>query len=182
MKRMPETAFFSITIPVAICHDVTCTRNFNGCPAGGGVVHSEMFPLIHRDQPNPAELFQIWINLPKTHKMVEPHFAMFWSPTIPRQRVTDENGRLIGRGVEDIKGKVEVTRILEPHLSEARILDEDLFRPIADGEIVHGVAPAGNNRIDGGQPAQVRESGAGQITKADLCKGVDPATGPAACK
>lgn len=43
----------------------------------------------------------------------------------------------IGRGVEDIKGKIEVTRILEPHLAEARILDEDLFRPISDGDPIY---------------------------------------------
>lgn len=43
----------------------------------------------------------------------------------------------IGRGVEDIKGKIEVTRILEPHLAEARILDEDLFRPISEGDPIY---------------------------------------------
>ena len=32
--------------------------------AGRGVVHSEMFPLINRDKGNPAELFQVWLNLP----------------------------------------------------------------------------------------------------------------------
>ena len=44
--------------------------------AGGGVVHSEMFPLIHRDEPNPLELFQIWLNLPASHKMSDPAFQM----------------------------------------------------------------------------------------------------------
>lgn len=48
---------------------------------------------------------------------------------------SDNHG--IGRGVEDIKAKIEVTRILEPHLAEARILDEDLFRPIADGDPIY---------------------------------------------
>jgi len=53
---------------------------------GAGVVHSEMFPLVEREEGNPTELFQIWLNLPKKSKMVEPHFAMFWAAQLPRQR------------------------------------------------------------------------------------------------
>ena len=53
--------------------------------AGKGVQHSEMFPLIHQDKDNTMELFQIWLNLPKKHKMVEPHFKMFWRESIPNQ-------------------------------------------------------------------------------------------------
>lgn len=51
--------------------------------AGKGIVHSEMFPLLNQDSPNPCELFQIWINLPAAEKMVEPHFSMLWSEDIP---------------------------------------------------------------------------------------------------
>ena len=51
--------------------------------AGGGIVHSEMFPLIEQDKPNPLELFQIWLNLPSRDKLVEPHFVMLWSEDIP---------------------------------------------------------------------------------------------------
>jgi redox-sensitive bicupin YhaK (pirin superfamily) len=61
--------------------------------AGGGVVHSEMFPLINREGPNPLELFQIWLNLPKANKMVEPHFSMLWSNTIPKHTAKDSAGR-----------------------------------------------------------------------------------------
>lgn len=63
--------------------------------AGRGIVHSEMFPLLRRDAPNPTELFQIWLNLPREDKMVEPHFAMLWSERIPRPRVRDDAGREI---------------------------------------------------------------------------------------
>jgi len=61
--------------------------------AGGGIVHSEMFPLLDREGPNPVELFQIWLNLPAADKLVAPHFSMLWDRDVPRVRVTDEKGR-----------------------------------------------------------------------------------------
>src|SRR5262245_39169325 len=61
--------------------------------AGKGIVHSEMFPLLNPKEPNPAELFQIWLNLPSSDKFVEPYFSMFWDQDVPRHRVQDANGR-----------------------------------------------------------------------------------------
>lgn len=51
--------------------------------AGKGVQHSEMFPLLSMEEENPMELFQVWLNLPKKDKMVEPHFKMLWRDVIP---------------------------------------------------------------------------------------------------
>ncbi|HSB86638.1 MAG TPA: pirin family protein, partial [Ilumatobacteraceae bacterium] len=51
--------------------------------AGAGIVHSEMFPLVDTERPNTTELFQIWLNLPSTDKMVEPYFTMLWAADIP---------------------------------------------------------------------------------------------------
>jgi redox-sensitive bicupin YhaK (pirin superfamily) len=61
--------------------------------AGKGIVHSEMFPLLNPKEPNPAELFQIWLNLPSSDKFVEPYFSMFWDQEIPRHTVADAQGR-----------------------------------------------------------------------------------------
>ena len=72
--------------------------------AGKGVQHSEMFPLIHPDKENTMELFQIWLNLPKRNKMVEPHFKMLWSHTIPRHNHTDTQGK--NTVVEVIAGRL----------------------------------------------------------------------------
>ena len=60
--------------------------------AGAGVVHCEMFPLRQRDEPNPLELFQIWLNLPAKNKMAAPYFTMLWSENIPRQVFSDGHG------------------------------------------------------------------------------------------
>lgn len=61
--------------------------------AGHGVVHSEMFPLIDSDRPNPLELFQIWLNLPADDKMVDPYFTMLWDEDVPHVRADDAQGR-----------------------------------------------------------------------------------------
>jgi len=61
--------------------------------AGSGVVHSEMFPLVERDAPNPLELFQLWLNLPRADKLADPHFVMMWADTVPRRIVRDAAGR-----------------------------------------------------------------------------------------
>ena len=72
--------------------------------AGGGVQHSEMFPLLHADKPNPMELFQIWLNLPARNKMVKPHFKMLWREEIPVLKANDRFGNLTQ--VEIIAGKI----------------------------------------------------------------------------
>jgi hypothetical protein len=51
--------------------------------------------------------------------------------------VYTRDNRGLGRGDRDIKAKVEVTRIKEGHLAEARIIEEDLFRPIAAGDPIY---------------------------------------------
>jgi redox-sensitive bicupin YhaK (pirin superfamily) len=61
--------------------------------AGEGICHAEMFPLRQRDEANPAELFQIWLNLPKADKFAKPHFTMLWRDSIPKVEITDDGGR-----------------------------------------------------------------------------------------
>jgi hypothetical protein len=62
--------------------------------AGQGIQHAEMFPLLDSSAPNPVELFQIWLNLPRANKMVQPHFTMLWAPTIAHHESRDAKGRM----------------------------------------------------------------------------------------
>ncbi|MEO8875936.1 MAG: pirin family protein, partial [Polyangiaceae bacterium] len=61
--------------------------------AGGGICHSEMFPLVEKDKPNPVELFQIWLNLPAADKLVDAHFTMLWDGNIPRSIFKNDAGK-----------------------------------------------------------------------------------------
>lgn len=80
--------------------------------AGKGIQHSEMFPLINDNKGNPLEIFQIWLNLPKVSKMVDPHFKMLWNEDIPRVIDTDEAGN---RTVVDVvAGSINEVKSLEP--------------------------------------------------------------------
>jgi redox-sensitive bicupin YhaK (pirin superfamily) len=51
--------------------------------AGKGCQHAEMFPLVFDNAPNPLHLFQVWLNLPKKNKFVEPAYKMLWHEDIP---------------------------------------------------------------------------------------------------
>jgi hypothetical protein len=61
--------------------------------AGRGIVHAEMFPLRERQAGNRAELFQIWLNLPRDAKMAAPYFTMLWAGRIPGHVLRDADGR-----------------------------------------------------------------------------------------
>lgn len=71
--------------------------------AGAGIVHSEMFPLVDTVAPNTTELFQIWLNLPSTDKMVEPYFTMLWAPDIPVLEFVGGSVTVVAGGLGDAK-------------------------------------------------------------------------------
>jgi quercetin 2,3-dioxygenase len=117
--------------------------------AGKGVQHSEMFPLLNKEKENPLELFQIWLNLPKKNKMVEPHFKMFWKEELPLYQHKDLKG--LKTKVEIIAGTFKNVKALDPppdswaadknnHLAVWNILMDE------NSTIKIPSAPAGVNR------------------------------------
>ena len=80
--------------------------------AGSGIQHSEMFPLVNENEGNPLEIFQVWLNLPKRSKMVDPHFKMLWREDIPIRQEKDEAGNTTT--VQVIGGQLHDTKAVEP--------------------------------------------------------------------
>ena len=97
--------------------------------AGRGIVHSEMFPLLDDDAPNPLELFQIWLNLPAASKLAEPHFSMLWAHDVPVVTVHDAAGALVTITL--------VAGALDGHVPPSPPPDSWASRPDADVAIWH---------------------------------------------
>ena len=72
--------------------------------AGRGISHCEMFPLVDPAQPNPLELFQIWLNLPASDKMVAPYFTMLWDRAVPRVEAAGVLVRVVAGALADARG------------------------------------------------------------------------------
>ena len=80
--------------------------------AGKGVQHSEMFPMVNDDKPNTLEIFQVWLNLPKANKMVEPAFKMLWKEEVPIVIEQAENGGQVK--IQLVAGKYQESQAVDP--------------------------------------------------------------------
>jgi redox-sensitive bicupin YhaK (pirin superfamily) len=113
--------------------------------AGKGIVHSEMFPLLDGKNPNPVELFQIWLNLPAANKMVEPHFSMLWADGIPHVKAPGVEVAVVAGNIGDVKA------LPPPPKSWAAVPDSDVA--IFTGKLQPGAswtlppAKPGTNRM-----------------------------------
>ncbi|MBS4213557.1 pirin family protein [Neobacillus rhizophilus] len=79
---------------------------------GKGSLHTEMFPLVHKDKGNPLELFQIWLNLAAKDKTANPDYKMLWAEDIPEIESADANGKKTT--VRLIAGKLQGKNSLDP--------------------------------------------------------------------
>lgn len=79
---------------------------------GKGCLHTEMFPLVHKDKDNPLELFQIWLNLASKDKSAAPEYKMLWAEDIPVIESADASGRKTV--VRLISGNLLGTNSLDP--------------------------------------------------------------------
>lgn len=67
---------------------------------------------------------RVWINLGEADNLPK---KMTFS-------IYTKNHNGVARGSDDIKGAIEVTRIIDAHTAEARIIKDDLYQPVAKGD------------------------------------------------
>ncbi len=117
----PHRGFETITITLEGLIDHADSKGASGrygygdvqwMTAGKGIQHTEMFPLLHKDRDNPIELLQIWLNLPKVSKFVDPYYKMLWKEDVPVVENSNENGA--ATRVRVIAGTFEGSKAPDP--------------------------------------------------------------------
>ncbi len=71
--------------------------------AGGGIVHEEM-PVVHEGG---IKGFQLWVNLPKDHKMMSPRYQEIKAIEIPKVAEEGVEVRVIAGEYKNVKGPVQ---------------------------------------------------------------------------
>jgi len=147
--------------------------------AGKGVQHAEMFPLVHMDKENTTELFQIWLNLPKADKMVQPEYKMLWNTDIPLFTHTNVHSKIAT--VKVIAGNfADKTALPPPQNSWAANTNNHLAIWLIDMEpeatLNLPAVPTGVNRtlyFFEGQQLQVNSETVKANYCADVAEGID---------
>lgn len=73
--------------------------------AGKGIVHQEYHSKAFTNKGGEFEMLQLWVNLPKEHKMTEPKYQSLCKQEIPRQDIgNNSNLRVIAGSYEKSMG------------------------------------------------------------------------------
>jgi redox-sensitive bicupin YhaK (pirin superfamily) len=74
--------------------------------AGGGILHNEYHEENFARAGGTMHMIQIWVNLPKKHKLTAPHYQALTKNAIPEAALADGNGvvRVISGSYQDTRG------------------------------------------------------------------------------
>ncbi len=108
----------------------------------------------------------IWINLGEADQLrVGTTFSVY-----------EKNYQNVGGDPADIKGAIEVTRIVKPHLAAARITEDDIQAPIAPGDPIYTPLWAPGQRLNVSIAGFIDLDGDGESDRElfhDLVRGVN---------
>jgi gas vesicle protein len=76
----------------------------------------------------------VWVNLGSDDRLTKRTTFSVYKKS---HHGIGRGGNDAGGGAEDIKGSIEITRIIGPHLAEARLIDTDIYEPMAPGDPIY---------------------------------------------
>lgn len=112
--------------------------------AGSGVVHEEMHEREFARKGGTFEMIQLWVNLPRVHKMTPPRYQTITSEDIPRLDLGGNSYlRVIAGELDTLKGPAQTFTSL--HLFDLNLdVSRQKLTSASDGTIILRI-PAGHN-------------------------------------
>jgi redox-sensitive bicupin YhaK (pirin superfamily) len=139
--------------------------------AGSGLVHEERHSRAFTRNGGVLEAVQLWVNLPRAHKMVEPHYQTLLRSVIPGMEVPGGYVRVIAGSFRDGRGPAQTLTpltLLDVRLRSGHKMDLHL----PDGHcaalfVLRGpILVNGSNHVDAAQLAVLEGSGERVVFKA----------------
>lgn len=123
--------------------------------AGNGIIHQEM--PKHLDDGRMGG-FQLWVNLPRSHKMMDPRYQEVKHAQIPEtEPAKGVKVRVIAGEVNGVQGPVKEI-VVEPQYLDVQLAPGATFsHPVTQGHRVFAYALAGRGRF-GGEDSEVVDS------------------------
>ncbi|MGB3851778.1 MAG: pirin family protein [Tunicatimonas sp.] len=132
--------------------------------AGAGVVHEEKHGREFSQQGGTLEMIQLWVNLPKAHKMTRPRYQEISAEQIPEVNISDSTVRVIAGNYQDETGPAQTFTPLT--MLDLRLAaNARLELPITDGYNTAVYVLRGSVRANGtavGEAELAVVEGAGQ--------------------
>jgi redox-sensitive bicupin YhaK (pirin superfamily) len=114
--------------------------------AGSGIIHQEM-PL--GDDAGLMWGFQLWANLPASHKMMDPRYRGLVSAEIPEAKLRDVHVRVICGEVGGVRGPVRDV-VVDPEYLDVTVPEETTFiHPVKKGYTALAYVIDGEGYFDG---------------------------------
>jgi quercetin 2,3-dioxygenase len=113
--------------------------------AGSGILHQEMPKPVNGKMGG----FQLWVNLPKTHKMMDPRYQEFRSTKIPTVSPRPEVSiRVICGTVNGVNGPVK-NILAEPQFLDITLGPDSFFtHPVKEGHTAFAYMISGEGTFD----------------------------------
>jgi len=125
--------------------------------AGSGIVHSEM-PQMPTQADTLLRGFQLWVNLPKTHKMMEPRYQEVKQEQIPE--ISLDNGikiKIICGEVQGSKGPVRDIVVDSQYLDVNVPANREFEYPITFGYTAFAYVIEGSGYFDENKSKQINQ-------------------------
>jgi len=88
-------------------HDIIKEGDIQWMTAGRGIIHQEYHSKKFSETGGTFEMAQLWVNLPKKHKMVKPRYQSITNAKVPVVELAGEGGataRVIAGSIGDTEG------------------------------------------------------------------------------